>query len=49
MNACKDNNLSQYVDFPTHKKNNVLDLILSNNDFIVGVDNLEGLYLIAIM
>ena len=43
MNACIDNNFTQYVDFPTHKKNNVLDLVLSNNDCVVGVDNLGPL------
>jgi hypothetical protein len=32
MNACLDSNFSQYVDFPTHSKNYVIDLVLSNDD-----------------
>ena len=43
MNACIDNNFMQYVDFPTHKKDNILDLVLANNDCVLNVDNLGPL------
>jgi hypothetical protein len=43
LNTCIDKNFSQYVDFPTHSRNNILDLVLSNNDNIVNVENLGPL------
>ena len=43
MNSCIDNNFTQYIDFPTHNRNNILDLVLSNNDCVVSVDNLGPL------
>ncbi len=43
LNTCLDKNFSQYVDFPTHSRNNILDLVLSNNDNIVNVENLGPL------
>jgi hypothetical protein len=43
MNACLDNNFSQFIDFPTHKHNNILDLVLSNDDSVLSVENLGPL------
>ena len=43
MNSCIDNNFVQYIDFPTHRKNNILDLVLSNNDCVINVENLGPL------
>ena len=43
MNSCIDNNFVQYIDFPTHRKNNILDLVLSNNDCVISVENLGPL------
>ena len=45
MNACIDNNFSQYVNFSTCTRPpyNVLDLVLSNNDSILNVENLGPL------
>lgn len=43
LNACLDNNFSQFVGFSTHSKNNILDLVLANNNCILSVDNLGPL------
>ena len=43
LNSCIDNNFSQYVDFPTHSKNNILDLVLCNNDCVLNAENLGPL------
>ena len=43
LNVCIDNNFTQYVDFPTHSRNNILDLVLCNADSITSIDNLGPL------
>ena len=43
MNACIDNNFNQHIDFPTHNKNNILDLVLCNNECVLNVENLGPL------
>ena len=43
LNVCLDFNFNQYVDFPTHSRNNILDLVLSNDESILSVDNLGPL------
>lgn len=43
MTTCIDNNFTQYVNFPTHKKNNILDLVLSNDDSVLNIENLGPL------
>lgn len=43
MNACFDNNFRQYVDFATHLKNNTLDLVFSNSENILLIENLGPL------
>ena len=43
LNICLDNNFSQYVDFATHKRNNILDLVLCNDNSVISIDNLGPL------
>ena len=43
MTTCIDNNFTQYVNFPTHIKNNVLDLVLSNDNSVLNIENLGPL------
>ena len=43
LDICNENNFNQFVTFPTHVKNNVLDLVLSNNDSILEVSDLGPL------
>lgn len=37
LNVCLDNNLEQFVQFQTHAKKNILDLVFSNCDDIIDV------------
>ena len=45
MNVCIDHNFTQYIDFPTCNRPpfNTLDLVLSNDNSIISVDNLGPL------
>ena len=43
MNACLDSNFSQLVNFATHRRNNILDLVLCNDDSVLHIDNLGPL------
>ena len=43
LNVCIDNNLTQYVNFETHVKHNILDLVFGNDDCIVKVNDLGPL------
>ena len=43
LNVCLDHNFSQFVDFPTHSRNNILDLVLCNDESIMNIENLGPL------
>lgn len=43
LNTCLDKGFHQYVTFATHSRNNILDLVLSNNENILNVENLGPL------
>ena len=43
METCLENNLTQYVDFPTHIRNNILDLVLANDNCVLSVSDLGHL------
>lgn len=43
LDKCLECNFSQYVNFPTHSRNNILDLVLCNDDSVISIDNLGPL------
>ena len=40
LDSCIENNLTKYVDFATHNRNNILDLVLANDNCVLNVSDL---------